>query len=148
MSQFSTEIQCTVHYTVVSTYRLSLEKDSDQLIVALYTLSIYPSVHNQLIRTEARPVQFFFFVFFYNLEDICTFFFSGPDTVISGELCERLKTDISFQILVLSSVHWKQEIFKSTVIYIKNLLKPYILSFLVVSSTLLIFFSTRKMKHN
>ena len=37
-------------------HRPSLEKDSDQLIVKL---SIYPSVHNHLIRTlfEARPVD-------------------------------------------------------------------------------------------
>ena len=32
-------------------YRLSLENGSDQLIVTLYTLSIYTSVHKQLIRT-------------------------------------------------------------------------------------------------
>ena len=32
-------------------YRLFLKKGSDQLIVTLYSLPIYPSVHNQLIRT-------------------------------------------------------------------------------------------------
>ena len=37
---------------------VSLEKGSDHLIVTLYTLAIYPSVHNLLIRTffEARPL--------------------------------------------------------------------------------------------
>ena len=33
------------------TYSLCLEKNLDHLIVTLYTLSIYPSVLNQLIRT-------------------------------------------------------------------------------------------------
>ena len=32
-------------------YQPSLEKGLDQLIVTLYTLSIYPSVHKQLIWT-------------------------------------------------------------------------------------------------
>ena len=32
-------------------YRLYLENGLDQLIVTLYKLSIYPSVHKQLIRT-------------------------------------------------------------------------------------------------
>ena len=38
-------------------FRLSLERGLDQLIVTLYKLSIYPSVHNKLIRIilEARP---------------------------------------------------------------------------------------------
>ena len=36
---------------------LSLEKGSEQLIVTLHTLSIYPSIHNHLIPPfEARPV--------------------------------------------------------------------------------------------
>ena len=32
-------------------YRLFLKNGSDQLIVTLYTLFLYPSVHKQLIRT-------------------------------------------------------------------------------------------------
>ena len=35
-------------------YRPSLEKCSEQLTVTLYTLSIYPSVHKQLILTLSR----------------------------------------------------------------------------------------------
>ena len=38
-------------YKLNKSYRPSLEKGSGQLIVTLYTLSIYPSVHNQLIQT-------------------------------------------------------------------------------------------------
>ena len=41
-------------------YRPSPEKRSHQLIVTLYTESIYPSVHNHLMRTifEGRPVAY------------------------------------------------------------------------------------------
>ena len=43
-----------------SSYNVCLETGSDQLIVTLYALSIYPSVHNQLIRTlsEAHIVHY------------------------------------------------------------------------------------------
>ena len=39
-------------------YRPSLERGLDQLIMTLYTISIYASVHNQVIRNlfEARPL--------------------------------------------------------------------------------------------
>ena len=47
-------------YSDMVYYRSSLENGSDQLIVTLDTLSIYPSVHKQLIRTlfVARIVQY------------------------------------------------------------------------------------------
>ena len=42
--------------TAALNYNVGLENGSDQLIVTLhiYTLSIYPSVHKQLIRTRFR----------------------------------------------------------------------------------------------
>ena len=45
--------------TIILRHRPSLENGLNQLIVTLYTLSIYPSVHKQLIRTlfEAHIVQ-------------------------------------------------------------------------------------------
>ena len=48
----------TFMYTIVHTYWPSLKSGSNQLIVTLYILSIYPSVHNQQIRTifEGRYV--------------------------------------------------------------------------------------------
>ena len=38
-------------------YWLSLEKGSDQLIATLYTISIYSSVHKQLIRTKRVVIE-------------------------------------------------------------------------------------------
>ena len=40
------------------------EKGSDQLIVTLYTLSLYPSVHNQLIRPlyESQSVSYVYII--------------------------------------------------------------------------------------
>ena len=45
-------------------YRPSREKGSDQLILTLYTLSIYPTVHNQLIRTLRGTHCTYIFNFF------------------------------------------------------------------------------------
>ena len=48
----------TFMYIIVHTYWPSLKSGSNQLIVTPYILSIYPSVHNQQIRTifEGRQV--------------------------------------------------------------------------------------------
>ena len=45
-------------------YWPSLKNDADQLIVTLHTLSIYPSVHNQRIRTifEAHIVCTLYYI--------------------------------------------------------------------------------------
>ena len=62
-------------------YRPSLENGSGQLIVTLYTISIYHSVHNQLIRTlfEAHMeverslniVYIIYILLYNNLGDLC-----------------------------------------------------------------------------
>ena len=51
MYTYNVHINAIIYFMILSiSYRPSLENGSGQLIVTLYTICIYHSVHNQLIR--------------------------------------------------------------------------------------------------
>ena len=79
---YNVHINAIIYFMILSvSYRPSLENVSGQLIVTLYTISIYPSVHNQLIRTlfEAHMeverslniVYIIYILLYNNLGDLC-----------------------------------------------------------------------------